>query len=166
MYAVIKVQNTLRGWILWLIKDKTSESITMFLHILQRVNSRRQDEEHRRSWARLFKGDGEVQWSANHILAPQFLLYKVSAGGRIWLSSPQHFFIIFDRQAEYVEERESSVAQCIIQTAAYRLNINSSHDCVVSGSFQPLWIKSFSLWKIMIFLLLFQQQVNSFTLNK
>lgn len=50
----------------------------MFLHILQRVNSRREDEEHGRSWARLFKGDSEVKRSANHVLAPQFLLYKVS----------------------------------------------------------------------------------------
>lgn len=52
----------------------------MFLHILQRVNSRREDEKHRCSRARLFKGDGEVQCSANHILAPEFLLYKVSTG--------------------------------------------------------------------------------------
>lgn len=52
----------------------------MFLHILQRVNSRREDEEHGRSRARLFKGDGEVQGSDDHVLATQFLLYKVSVG--------------------------------------------------------------------------------------
>lgn len=54
MYALIKVQNTP-------IEHKTSESITMLLHILQRVNSRREDEEHGRSRTGLFKGDGEVQ---------------------------------------------------------------------------------------------------------
>lgn len=65
----------------------------MFLHILQRVNSRREDEKHWRSRARLFKGDGKVQSSANHIFAPEFLLYKVSAG-KIRLSSAQHFFFL------------------------------------------------------------------------
>ena len=53
----------------------------MFLHILQRVNSRREDEEHGCSWTGLLKGDGEVQGSANHVLVSQFLLDKISVGG-------------------------------------------------------------------------------------
>ena len=53
----------------------------MFLDILQRVNSRREDEEHGCSWTRLLKGDGEVQGSANHVLVSQFLLDKISVGG-------------------------------------------------------------------------------------
>lgn len=90
MRAPIKLRSALWGRLIRPAKIKRV-SITVFLHILQRVNARREDEEHGRSGARLFKGDGEVQWSANHVLAPQLLLHKVSAG-RIWVSSPSTLF--------------------------------------------------------------------------
>ena len=65
----------------------------MFLHILQRVNSRREDEEHGRSWTRLLKGDGEVQGSANHVLVSQFLLNKISVGGNTTQFATRFYYL-------------------------------------------------------------------------
>ena len=56
--------------------------LTVLLHVLQRVNAGREDEEHGRGRPRLFKGGGEVQGAARHVLAPQLLRHKVPAGVR------------------------------------------------------------------------------------
>lgn len=102
-----------------LIKIKQVNSNTVLLHILQRVNSWREDEEHGCRRARLFKRDREVQWSANHVLAPKFLLYKVSAG-RIWLTSVQRFLL----SLTMLHNLKSSIPQCAALTAAYKKHIN------------------------------------------
>lgn len=57
------------------------------------------------------------------------------------------FLLSLTDKLNNLEEWEPSVEQCIIQTAAYRKRIKSSHDSVVSGSFQPHWINSFSILK-------------------
>lgn len=62
-------------WCLW-----GGRVFTMFLHIFERVHTRRQDEEHGSGCPRFFKGDGEVQGSAHHILTAQLLLHKVPEG--------------------------------------------------------------------------------------
>lgn len=52
---------------------------TLFLHILQWVDSWGQDEEHWRCRSRFLKGCCKIQGSPYHVFTAKLLLYKISA---------------------------------------------------------------------------------------